>query len=140
MANVKFNSAGRAIAKNDLDTVSFKVMFCDPSYTPNPDTEVYLADVSSNRAAGSTDIAVTLTINVDNTDNRTEFDFTDAVTGNITLIDGTNGIVLYIDTGNAATSELICYNELQLSGVQHTFYPIGSPLTATVNANGLFSV
>jgi len=140
MSNVKFNSAGRAIAKNDLDTVSFKVMFCDPSYTPDPDTEVYLSDIVANRASGSTDIAVTLTISVDNTANVTRFDFTDAVTGAITLLDGTNGTVLYIDTGVAATSELLTYNELQLSGTQHTFYPVDDVLTATVDADGIFSI
>lgn len=140
MANVKYNAFGRAIAKNDLDTVSFKVMFVDPSYTPNPDTHVYLSDVSASRASGSTDIAVTLTISVDNTDNNTNFDFTDAVTGAITLLAGTNGVILYIDTGTPATSELLTYNELQLSGVQRTFYPVEGILTATVDADGIFSI
>lgn len=139
MSNVKFNSAGRAIAKNDLDTVSFKVMFCAPAYTPNPDTEVFLSDIVANRAAGTTDLAVTLTINVDNTDNRTEFDFTDAVTGTVTAT--TNAIVLYIDTGVAATSELLTYNELvNGAGTPTTFNVVAGVLTATVDADGLFSI
>lgn len=139
MANVKFNSAGRAIAKNDLDSVTFKVMFCNPAYTPNPDTEVYLSDVVANRAAGTTDLAVTLTINVDNTDNRTEFDFTDAVTGSITT--ETNAIVLYIDTGVASTSELLTYNELvNGSGTPTTFNVVAGVLTGVVDADGLFSI
>lgn len=139
MANVKFNSAGRAIAQNDLDSVTFKVMFCNPSYTPNPDTEVYLSDVVANRASGTTDLAVTLTINVDNTDNRTEFDFTDAVTGSITA--ETNAIVLYIDTGVESTSELLTYNELvNGSGTPTTYNVVAGVLTATVDADGLFSI
>ncbi len=139
MANVKFNTCGRAIAKNDLDTVSFKVMFMDPTYTPNSDTQVYVSDISASRAAGSTDIATTLTINVDNTDNRTEFDFTDIVTGTITT--STNAFVLYIDTGVAATSELLTYNELT-DGVTtpKTFTVVSGVLTATINANGIFSI
>jgi len=137
--NVKFNSAGQAIAKNDLDSVSFKVMFCDPAYTPDPDTEVYLSDVSANRASGTTDIAVTLTINVDNTDNRTEFDFTNAVTGTITA--ETNAVVLYIDTGTDSTSELLTYNELvNGSGTPTTYNVVAGVLTATVDADGLFSI
>lgn len=139
MANVKYNSAGQAIAKNDLDSVSFKVMFCNPAYTPNPDTEVYLSDISSNRASGSTDIATTLTINVDNTDNRTEFDFTNPVTGTITAT--SNAIVLYIDTGVESTSELLTYNELVNDvGTPTTFSVVAGVLTATVDADGIFSI
>lgn len=139
MANIKYNTAGKAIAKNDLDTVSFKVMFCNPAYTPDPDTEVFLSDIVANRAAGTTDLAVTLTINVDNTDNRTEFDFTDAVTGTVTAT--TNAVVLYIDTGVEATSELLTYNELvNGAGTPTTFNVVAGVLTATVDADGLFSI
>lgn len=139
MANVKYNTFGRAIAKNDLDTVSFKVMFCNVAYTPNPDTEVFLSDIVANRASGTTDIAVTLSsINVDNTDNRTEFVFSNPVTGTITAT--TNAVVLYIDTGVAATSELLTYNELTSGGVQTNFSVIDGVLTTTVSANGLFSI
>lgn len=141
MANVKYNSFGRAIAKNDIDTVTLKAMFCAPAYTPNPDTEVFLSDVSANRASGTTDLTLAgLTINVDNTDNRTEFDINDLITGTITVAGGTNGVVIYIDTGVAATSELLCYLDILVGGVQTTVYPIGGTLTATVNANGIFSI
>ena len=58
MANVKYNNFGAAIAKNDMDGVTIKAIFFDPSYTPNPDTEVYLSDVLSNRASGTTDLTV----------------------------------------------------------------------------------
>lgn len=141
MANVKFNSFGRAIAKNDMDTVTIKAMFCDPSYTPNPDTEVYLSDVSANRASGTTDLTVTgFTITVDNTDNQTEFDINDLTTGTITVTGGTNGVVFYIDTGVASTSELLTYNELLVSGSPATVYPVAGTITATINANGIFSI
>ncbi len=141
MANVKYNTFGRAIAKNDIDTVTIKAMFCAPAYTPNADTEVYLSDVSANRASGTTDLTVAgLAINLDNTDNRTEFDINDLVTGTITVAGGTNGVVFYIDTGVAATSELLVYCDLLVGGVQTTVYPIGGTLTATVSTNGIFSI
>ena len=141
MANVQYNTFGRAIAKNDIDLVTIKAMFCDPDYTPDPDTEVYLSDIVSNRASGSTDLTVAgLTINVDNTDNRTEFDISDLVTGTITITGGTNAVVFYIDTGVEATSELLTYNDLLVSGTQTTVFPIAGTLTATVSTNGIFSI
>ena len=141
MANVKYNSFGRAIAKNDIDLVTIKAMFCDPAYTPNPDTEVFLSDIVANRASGTTDITVAgLTINVDNTDNRTEFDINDLVTGTITVAGGTNGVVFYIDTGVAATSELLTYSDILVGGVQTTVFPIGGTLPGTISANGIFSI
>lgn len=139
MANVKYNSFGRALAKNDIDTVTIKAMFVNPSYTPNPDTEVYLSDIVSNRASGSTDVTLSgLNILLNNTDNATDFDFTDitSATGTFT----TDGIVLYIDTGVEATSELLCFLDLLSAGVPTTFSVIAGVLTGTVNTRGLFSI
>jgi hypothetical protein len=139
--NVKYNTFGRAIAKNDIDTVTIKVIAFDPSYTPNPDTEVYLSDVSSFRASGWTDLTVSgLTINVDNTDNRTEFDISDLVTGTITLAGGTDGLGFYISTGVDSTSEMLTYNDILVGGVKTTVFPIAGTLTGTISANGIFSI
>lgn len=139
MANVKYNSFGRAIAKNDIDTVTIKAMFMSPSYTPNPDTEVYVSDIVANRAPGTTDLTLTgLTINVDGTDNRTEFVFSTLTTGTITAT--TNGVVFYISTGVDSTSELLTYNDLLAAGVPTTFAVVSGVLTATVNVSGIFSI
>lgn len=141
MSNVKFNSFGRAIAKNDIDTVTIKAMFMAPSYTPDADAHVYVSDISASRASGSTDLTVAgLAINVDNTDNRTEFDITDLLTGTITLAGGTNAIVFYISTGVDATSELLCCVDILVGGVQTTVYPIAGTITGTISANGIFSI
>lgn len=141
MANVKYNAFGRAIAKNDMDLVTIKAMFCAPAYTPNPDTEVYLSDIVANRASGTTDITVAgLTFNVDNTDNRTEFNINDIVTEAITVTGGTNGVVFYISTGVNSTSELLTYNDILVRGVQTTVYPIAGTLTATISTDGIFSI
>jgi hypothetical protein len=141
MTNVKFNPFGRAIAKNDMDTVTIKAMFMDPSYTPDADAHVYVSDISASRASGSTDLTVSgFTITVDNTDNRTEFDITDLLTAAITLSGGTNAIVFYISTGVDATSELLTYNDILVGGVQTTVYPIAGTITGTISANGIFSI
>lgn len=141
MANVKYNSFGRAIAKNDIDTVTIKAMFMAPSYTPDADAHVYVSDISASRASGTTDLTVSgLAINLDNTDNRTEFDISDLVTGTITVPGGTNGIVFYISTGVDSTSELLTYNDILVGGVQTTVFPVAGTLTGTISANGIFSI
>ncbi len=141
MANVKYNRFGRAIAQNDIDTVTIKAMAMAPSYTPDPDAHVFLSDIQASRASGWTDITMTgLTVTVDNTDNRTEFDFADIVSGTITLTGGTNGIVFYIDTGVATTSELLCYCDILVGGVQTTVFPIAGTFTGVINTNGVFSI
>ena len=141
MTNVKYNTFGRAIAKNDIDTVTIKAMFMDPSYTPDADSHVYVSDISASRASGSTDLTLgSLAINVDNTDNRTEFDWADLVTGTVSIPAGTDCVVLYISTGVDATSELLVCCDLLVGGVQTTLYPISGVLTGTISANGIFSI
>jgi len=139
MANAKPNNAGAAIAKNDMDSVTLKAMFVN-GVTPNVDTDVYLSDVVSDRASGTTDITLTsFTISVDDTNNFTKFDVADIVTGTITAT--TNAIWVYIHTGVEATSELLCYLELvNGSAVPTTFTVVSGVLTATVDANGLFTI
>lgn len=141
MANVKYNSFGKAIAKNDIDSVTIKAMFMAPGYTPNADTHVFVSDISASRASGTTDLTVAgLNITVDNTDNRTEFDINDLVTGTITVSGGTNAVVFYISTGVDSTSELLCCCDLLVGGIQTTVYPVAGTLTATISTNGIFSI
>ena len=139
MANVKFNSFGRAIAKNDIDTVTIKAMFMAPSYVPDADAHVYVSDISASRASGTTDLTVSgLTITVNNTDNRTEFVVSTLTTGTITAT--TDKVVFYISTGVDATSELLTCNELLSGGTPTTFSVVSGVLTATVNVSGIFSI
>ena len=138
MANAKPNNAGAAIAKNDMDSVTLKAMFVN-GVTPDIDADVYLSDVSSDRAAGTTDITLTsFTISVDNTNNFTKFDVADIVTGSISAT--TNAIWVYIHTGTDSTSELLCYLELLDATTPTTFTVVSGVLTATVNTNGLFTI
>lgn len=141
MASSNYDSFGRAIAKNDMDTATVKAMLMAPGYTFDRDAHVYVSDISASRASGSTDLTISaFTFNVDNTDNRTEFDISDLVTGSITLTGGTNAIVFYISTGVDSTSELLTYNEILVGGVQTTVYPVAGTLTGTISANGIFSI
>lgn len=141
MANVKYNGFGKAIAENDMDTVTIKAMFCDPSYTPNPDTEVFLSDIVANRASGSTDLTVSgYTVTINNTDNATDFDINNLVTATVTIPGGTNGVVFYIDTTVAATSQLLTYNDILVGGVKTTVFPVAGTLTGTINTRGIFSI
>lgn len=140
MANVKFNRFGKAIASNDMDTVTIKAMLMATSYTPDADAHVYVSDISSSRASGTTDLTLSnVTITVDNTDNRVEFDSDNLVTGSITA--STNAYVLYISTGVDSTSELLCYIELT-DGVTtpKTYSVVAGVLTIVVNANGHFAI
>jgi hypothetical protein len=141
MANVKYNGFGRAIAENNMTSVTIRAMAMAPSYTPDPDAHVFVSDISASRAGGWTDLTVSgFTINVDNTDNRTEFDINDLVSGTITLAGGTNGLVFYISTGVDSTSRLLTYNDILVGGVQTTVFPIAGTLTGTISANGIFSI
>ena len=138
--NVKFNSFGNAIAKNDMDSVTLKGMSMATSYTPDADAHQYVSDISASRAAGTTDLTLTsFTITVNDTDDATDFDAADLVTGTITAT--TDKLVVYIDTGVEATSELLCCLDLvDGSGTPTTFSVVGGVLTAQVNTRGLFSI
>lgn len=139
MANVKSNGFGRAIAKNDIDLVTLKAMFMRTTHTPNGDTHVFVSDVVADRATGTTDLTLAgITITVDNTDNRTEFDFNDLVTGTITAT--TDKVWIYIDTGVTTTSELLFCADLLSGGTPTTFSVVSGVLTAQVDTNGLFSI
>lgn len=141
MANVKFNGFGKAIAENDMDTVTIKVMAMDPSYTPNPDTHVFVSDIVASRAAGWTDLTVAgYTATINNTDNATDFDINNLVSGTITLTGGTNGLVFYIDTGVESTSPLLTFNDILVGGVQTTVFPIAGTFTGTINTRGIYSI
>jgi hypothetical protein len=141
MANVKYNGFGKALAENDMTAVTIKGMFCDPSYTPDPDTEVFLSDISANRASGTTDFTVSnFTITVDNTDNRTEFDIDNEVTGAITVAAGMDAVSFYISTGTDSTSRLLTYNDILVGGVKTTVFPVAGTASITISTDGIFSV
>jgi len=139
MANVKYNTFGKAIAKNDMDSVALKAMFMATSYTPDPDGHQFVSDIVASRASGTSDLALSsFTITINDTDDATDFDVADLVTGTITAT--TAQVVIYIDTGVESTSELLCALDLLAGSTPTTFSVVSGVLTATVNARGIFSI
>lgn len=137
MASVFYNNGkGELLKANiDLETDTIKLAFMQTTYTPDVDAHVYWADISSSIASGTT--AQTLsgkTVTVDNTNNRAEFDATDVSVASQTTT--TDKFVLYKDTGNSATSQLICCVDIS----EGTLSPINGTLGITFNAEGIFAI
>jgi len=136
MASVTYNNGKGTILKEDFDTVTLKAIFLDPAYTPDIDTEIYLSDISADRAANTTDVTLTgVTITVDNTDNRAYIDYADFTTGVLTT--SFNAYAVYIDTGTASTSQLIGYIEMtDGTTTPKTFTSIAANNVVTVPTKG----
>lgn len=139
MASAFYNNAKGEFLKGniDLESDTIKVAFMDPSYTPNIDTHVYYSDISASIASGSTDQTLgSKAVTVDNTNDRAEFDAADISVPNETISGGTDMMIVYKDTGVAATSPLICYIEF----AEGTLTPISGTFAITINAEGLFAL
>jgi hypothetical protein len=135
MTNVFFNNGKAALLKNDMDSVTLRLAYMATSYTPDIDNDVYFSDISAEVASGSpTETLASITITVDNTNNRVEVDAADVSEASVTTI--TDKFVIYIWTGVAATSELICCIDI----VEGTLQPVAGPLSIAFNAEGIFAV
>lgn len=124
----------QAKADIDWDTVSLKAMLCDSSYVPDFDADEFRADITGEvTGTGYTAGGVALTtvaISLDTTNNWLKFDADDANFGTLT-VSGITQLVIYVDTGSAATDILISC---------HTFStqsPSGQPFTYAFHANGM---
>ncbi len=113
MADVIFNSFKKKIMDGsiDLDTDTIKVALVTASYTPDQDAHDFFNDVT-NEVSGTGYTAGgnaldNKAVTADNTDNEGVFDADDETWGSSTIT--ARGAVIYKDTGNAATSPLICY-------------------------------
>lgn len=136
MASVFYNAGKASILKAGINFESdtIKLAFMATAYTPDIDTHVFWGDISASVASGTT--AQTLAskaVNIDNTNNRAEFDATDISLPNITA--STNKFVLYKDTGNPATSPLVCCIDI----AEGTLSPVAGTLALTFNAEGIFA-
>lgn len=133
MANALYDNGKEAILNGsvDLDTDNIKAVLVDTAdYTVNLSTDDFLDDIAvGGRVATSANLTVTVT---NGTVDAADFTFT-SVTG-----DQSEAIVIYKDTGSAATSNLIAYYDTFSSGMPVT--PNGGDIDVTVNASGLFSI
>ena len=113
MADVIYNDFKKNIMNGniDLDTNTIKVMLVTSSYTPDQDAHEFKSSVT-NEVSGTGYVAggaalANKTVTADDTDNEGVFDADDVTWSSSTII--ARGAVIYKDTGNAATSPLICY-------------------------------
>lgn len=113
MANAKYNSFKVALAQNDVDLVTdtINVMLVTSAYTPNIDTHQYRSDVTnevvgSGYTSGGQALAGKA-VTQDNTNDRAVFDANDVTWTSSTIT--ARGAILYKDTGNSATDQLIAY-------------------------------
>lgn len=115
MANIVYNSFKKHIMNGgiDLDTDTIKVALVTSSYTPDQDAHEFFDDVTNEVSgdgytAGGEELA-NKSVTQNNTANRAVFDADDVSWPNSTIT--ARGAVVYKDTGNPATSPLICYKD-----------------------------
>jgi hypothetical protein len=93
----------------DFDTDTIKVALLT-GHTPDTDAHDFFNDVSANEVSGtnypSGGWTVAVSVSEDDTDNEAEITITDETNSTVTV--SATHAVLYKDTGNAATSPLIC--------------------------------
>ena len=119
----------------DFDTDTIKAIPMQTGYTPNAGTDQFLSDISSSQATGTT--AQTLAnavVRIDTGNSRVELDADNISESSVTTT--TNKVVIYKDTGAAATSPLI----VSLDISEGTLSPVAGTLTITFNAEGLFAI
>ena len=115
-------------------TGTLKGAFMATTYTQDQETHQFWNDISSSIASGTTLRTIAgLDIRVDTANDRIEIDFADPSETPVTAV--TNQFVLFMDTGDNATSPLIVQGALSA-----TLSPVGGTLTLTVNAEGLAAV
>lgn len=137
MATTQFTQGILRIINGSVDllTDDIKAMLVDTAaWTVNLDTDDFVADIpSGDRIASSANLgSKTVTIDTSTDPDEVVFDAADtsfsAVTG-----DPTEAVVIYKDTGDAATSPLLFY--MDGSSVQLT--PNGNDVNLVFNASGI---
>lgn len=118
-----------ASANTDLNDLTVKVALIDTgTYTYNSAHEFY-SSVSGVVGTPQTIANTTVTNGLFDGDNVT---YT-AVTGN-----SAEALLIYIDTGSAATSRLVAWIDTSVTGLPVT--PNGGDITITWNASGIFQL
>lgn len=114
MASLIYNSFFEDLAKADidLDTATIKVMLVTSAYAENKDTHTKRSDVTNEvtgtgyTAGGAT---VTATVTKDTTNDRLDISLGGTTWSTSTIT--ARKAVYYVDTGNAATDQLIAVND-----------------------------
>lgn len=133
MANGFFNNYKALLLTTGLNISSLAIkaaLIDETDWTPNFSTDQDLADVTGTTVATSGNLGSKTTTNG-------VFDAAD-VTFTSVSGDAADGILLYYDSGVAATSTLICYMNTGVTGLPVT--PNGGDITITWNASGIFNI
>lgn len=135
MASAVYPLGIAAIMKGDitggLDGADIKAVLVDTAdYTYNAAHD-YLDDVPAGARVATSDVLASKTIGVVGTG---VFDAADSTLATVTG-DQSEAVVIYWDTGNAATSILLSYNELTAPVT-----PNGGNIILSYSASGIFSL
>jgi len=138
-----YNTAKKKIldAGINFGSGTIKAMLLTDDYVPNLDTDEFLDDINGNELAngnGYTTGGATLagkSTTVDTTDNEGVFDAND-VTFTLTAQKVFRYLVLYLDSGNAATSPLIAVEDVGAGGITAQ----AGTLTFQWNAEGIINL
>lgn len=116
---------------NDIQDGNVKAVLVDGADYTYSSSHEFLSDIASGgRVATSGNLASkTITNGVFDS---ADFSFT-AVTGDQSEI-----LVVYVDSGSAATSPLVAYYDTSITGIPVT--PNGGDINVTVNASGWFAL
>ena len=117
-------------ANNNLSSGTVKVALVDTGVYTYSSTHQFYSSVSS--AAVGTPQTIGSKTFADGVFDGADVTFT-AVTGN-----SVEALVIYIDTGTAATSPLVAYIDTSVTGLPVT--PNGGDITITWNASGIFAL
>lgn len=133
MANAVYPKYKQALldasANVDLNDGTVKVALIDTGTYPYNAADEFYSSVSGVVGTPQTINNTTVTDGLFDGDNVT---FT-AVTGN-----SVEALLIYIDTGSAATSRLVCWLDTSVTGLPVT--PNGGDISITWNASGIFQL
>lgn len=116
----------------DWDGDTIKAVLCTASYTASPTTDTYLSDVSAGaRAATATLSSVSISAGAVLCSATVTF-------SSVPAGPAVTQLVLYKDSGNAATSPLLLYFDSFAAGMPQT--PTGANIVLTFNAAGIFTL
>jgi hypothetical protein len=126
-------------ANNNLSTGDVKVALIDTTggtggYTYNPANQ-FFSSVPGTAIVGTPVSLASKTFTI--VSNTPVFDAGD-VTFNLVTGDTVEALLIYIDTGTAATSPLVAYIDTDVTGLPVT--PNGGNISITWNASGIFAL
>lgn len=112
MANQLTNYGKGNILSDYISGKTFKLMLLTDSHTPDIDAEEFIDDVSANEVSGTGytaggETVTTVTVTVDDTNDRAYIDADDVTWSTATIT--ARYAYLYVDTGTPSTSEIVGY-------------------------------